>query len=112
MSPFKNWRYKSYSKRNKRYYRKREVEKRNIETVREINELATTLVPLFRGVVVLPLVGSIDEGRATYLINHVPIKVKESNVECIIIDFSGIYKLDHLVADILFKITNVMSMLG
>lgn len=91
---------------------KREVEKRNIETIREINALATTLVPLFKGVVVLPLVGSFDESRATYLINHVPIKVKESNVECIIIDFSGIYILDHLVADILFKLTNVMSMLG
>ncbi|RFU66995.1 PAS domain S-box protein [Peribacillus saganii] len=91
---------------------RKESEKRHKEIIKEVNELSATIVPLLHGIAVLPLVGSIDEDRARKLLDIVPVKVQEQNVECLIIDFSGIYKLDTIVTDYLFRINNVISLLG
>jgi PAS domain S-box-containing protein len=82
------------------------------EHKKQINELSATVVPLLDGIAVLPLVGSIDEERASQLLEEVPFKVQRQKVECLIIDFSGIYNFDDVVTDTLFKINCVLSMLG
>lgn len=46
------------------------------------------------------------------LLEGVPTRVREQNIECLIIDFSGIYNIDTVVADYLFKINTVLSLLG
>jgi rsbT co-antagonist protein RsbR len=79
---------------------------------KQINELSSTLVPFTNEISVLPLVGSINEERARQLLDSIPMKVQKQKVECLIIDFSGIFSLDALVADTLFKIVHVMSLLG
>ncbi|PEA35993.1 histidine kinase [Priestia megaterium] len=91
---------------------KKESETRQKEIIKQINELSTTLVPLLEGIAVLPLVGSIDEERANQLLMAVPVKVQTQNVNCLIIDFSGIYTLNSIVTEHLFKINSVMSLLG
>ncbi|KAB2494052.1 PAS domain S-box protein [Priestia endophytica] len=91
---------------------RREHEQKQKEIVKQINELSTTLVPLLDGIAILPLVGSIDEERAHQLLTDVPTKVQTQKVNCLIIDFSGIYKLDSIVTEHLFKINHVMSLLG
>lgn len=91
---------------------RREAEKRQDEMTREVNELSSTLVPVLDGIAVLPLVGAIDEVRAKQLLDNVPARVRRQNIECLIIDFSGIYNLDTVVTDYLFKINSVMSVLG
>ncbi|MEI4768058.1 PAS domain S-box protein [Psychrobacillus sp. FJAT-51614] len=91
---------------------RKESEKKQKEILKEINDLSATLVPILKGIAVLPLIGSIDEDRARQLLENVPEKVKNQDVEYLIIDFSGIYTLDSIVAEYLFKITNVLSLLG
>jgi rsbT co-antagonist protein RsbR len=87
------------------------MENKQQEISKQINELSSTLVPLLDGIAVLPLVGSIDEERARQLFDSVPAKAAKQNVSCLIIDFSGIYKLDTLVTEVIFNIIDVLSML-
>jgi len=91
---------------------RKEAEKKQKEIIQQVNELSATLVPILDGIAVLPLVGSIDEDRARQLLEIVPVKVKNQNIECLIMDFSGIYTLDSIVTDYLFKINCVLSLLG
>ncbi|MGB3888698.1 MAG: STAS domain-containing protein, partial [Priestia megaterium] len=53
-----------------------------------------------------------DEERANQLLMAVPVKVQTQNINCLIIDFSGIYTLNSIVTEHLFKINSVMSLLG
>lgn len=91
---------------------RREAEKRQAHMTRQVNELSSTLVPVLDGIAVLPLVGAIDEVRAKQILENVPTRVREQHIECLIIDFSGIYNLDTVVTDYLFKINSVLSLLG
>lgn len=88
------------------------TEKKQKEMEKQINELSSTLVPLLDGIAVLPLPSSLDEEKAKQLLDRVPVKVKEQNVKCLIIDFSAIYNLDTMVTEYIFKINCVLSLLG
>ncbi|MCR8849283.1 PAS domain S-box protein [Rossellomorea sp. SC111] len=92
--------------------KRREVEKNQHDMNEEINELSATLVPLMDDVAVLPLRGKIGQEKVMTLLELIPGKVKEQNINRLIIDFSGVYTLDRMVIDYLFKITNVLSLLG
>ncbi|WP_100333023.1 PAS domain S-box protein [Bacillus alkalisoli] len=78
----------------------------------QINELASKIVPLLEGIAVLPLLGEINHDRAEQLVDLVPANVQEQKVSRLIIDCSGIYKIDNLVIDSLFKINSVLNLLG
>jgi rsbT co-antagonist protein RsbR len=77
-----------------------------------INELASQAVPLLDGIAVLPLLGAVNPDRAAQLLELVPVNVQKQGVSHLIIDCSGIYRIDHLVIDSLFKINNVLTLLG
>ncbi|MEN8702255.1 PAS domain S-box protein [Bacillus infantis] len=77
-----------------------------------INELASQVVPLLDGIAVLPLLGAVNPDRAAQLLELVPINVQKQGISQLIIDCSGIYRIDHLVIDSLFKINNVLTLLG
>lgn len=91
---------------------RKKAEKKQKEMMAQVNELSATLVPLLNGLAILPLVGKFNEQRASKLLEIVPLKVRNQKISCLIIDFSGIYNLDHVVADNLFRINNVLSLLG
>lgn len=86
----------------------KEQEKMNMQ----INELASNIVPLIEGIAVLPLLGAINQSRAEQLLDLVPINVQEQGVSRLIIDCSGIYKIDNLVIDSIFKINKALKLLG
>jgi rsbT co-antagonist protein RsbR len=79
---------------------------------REINEVSTPLVPVFDGISVLPIIGSVDIDRANHLLEVIPSKIKKEEVRCLVIDFSGIYNFCEVVSDFLMKITAIMKLLG
>ncbi|MBN8207538.1 PAS domain S-box protein [Bacillus sp. NTK071] len=87
-------------------------EKKHLETINQVNELSSSIVPLLDGIAILPLIGSFDEDRARQLLENIPLKVKKQGVNHLIIDFSGIYTLDYIVTEYLFKIYSVLSLLG
>ncbi|MEM1504778.1 PAS domain S-box protein [Domibacillus sp. 8LH] len=88
------------------------AERKQKEISKQINELSSTLVPLLDGIAVLPLLGAFDEERAIQVLEKVPVNVQKQNVTCLIIDFSAIYNLDSIVAEYIFRITTVLSLLG
>ncbi|SES08577.1 PAS domain S-box-containing protein [Gracilibacillus ureilyticus] len=90
--------------------KKREALQKEMET--EINELSATIVPVVEEIGVLPLGGKIDQEKAAQLLDLVPVKVHEQNITYLIIDFSGVYTLDNVVIDSLFRISSVLAMLG
>ncbi|MBN6187793.1 STAS domain-containing protein [Aneurinibacillus sp. BA2021] len=82
------------------------------ETQKEMAELSAPIVPIRDHTAVLPLIGSIDSYRATYILEKVVPKIAELKVEQLIVDFSGIPTIDTAVAHYLFKIENVLRILG
>jgi rsbT co-antagonist protein RsbR len=91
---------------------RKEIERTLEKVSKEMNVLSAPVIPILEGVAVLPLVGSIDSDRAKYILEYVPLKVKGQNVHSLISDFSGIYTLDAVVIDCLFKTSAVLGLLG
>jgi rsbT co-antagonist protein RsbR len=80
--------------------------------VGEIIELSAPVVPIQDGLAVLPLIGSIDTNRAKYLLEKAVPKIAEMKIECLVIDFSGIVMVDTVVANHIFRIHDVLRLLG
>ncbi|KMJ60025.1 histidine kinase [Bacillus sp. LL01] len=91
---------------------RKQQEKVKYEMNMQINELASKIVPLIEGIAVLPLLGAIDQDKAEQLLELIPVNVQEQGVSRLIIDCSGMYKIDNLVIDSLFKINNILNLLG
>lgn len=91
---------------------KKAAEKKQKELAKEINKLSSIVVPIMDKIAVLPLMGSIDEERAIQILHNVPVNVREQNLDYLIVDFSGIYTLDNIVTEYIFRITSVLSMIG
>ncbi|MCP3031899.1 PAS domain S-box protein [Halobacillus sp. A1] len=82
------------------------------EVRHEIYEIATAIVPVSDGVSIIPLGGRIDSVRVDQLLDTIPLKLKDSDLDYLIIDFSGIYKLDEVVVGFLFNINDIIRLLG
>ncbi|WP_339146795.1 MULTISPECIES: STAS domain-containing protein [unclassified Sutcliffiella] len=91
---------------------RKQQEKVQYEMNRQINELASKIVPFLDGIAILPLFGAIDQERAEQLLKLVPFNVQEHEVNRLILDCSGIYNIDNLVINYLFDIKNVLNLLG
>lgn len=76
------------------------------------NEIVTPIVPINDGIAVLPLVGSLSGDRCKKLLDIIPQKVQGYQLQYLIIDVSGIYDIDALVINYLYKINAVLKMLG
>jgi rsbT co-antagonist protein RsbR len=90
----------------------RRTEEILLHTRKELRELSTPIVPIQDGLAVLPLIGSIDSERAEHLMTYVLPKIPELDVECLIMDFSGIVTIDTEVAAHIFKVYEVLGLLG
>lgn len=77
-----------------------------------INELGSPLIPILEGIAVLPLVGDIDTNRARSILETTPQKCVESKIRKVFIDVSGVPIVDMMVASELFKLTEVLGLLG
>ncbi|KIL53172.1 STAS domain-containing protein [Jeotgalibacillus campisalis] len=84
----------------------------NRQNRKEIIELAAPVVPLQHDIAILPLVGSIDHERAEHIMTIAVPKISSLDIDCLIIDFSGIHKIDTEVASHIFTITSVLDLLG
>lgn len=86
---------------------------RLIELARiEAAELSAPIVPILHKIAVLPLIGTIDTFRAEQIHNKVIPKIAALDLNILIIDLSGIQVIDTLVTDHLFRIYNVLRLIG
>ncbi|WP_079508720.1 STAS domain-containing protein [Mesobacillus jeotgali] len=91
-------------------------EKHNLSLVEstftELKELSVPVVPISKGIAVLPVIGSIDNDRAKMIMQ---VSLNESirlDIQYFILDLSGVSMIDSLVANSLFQIVNTLKLIG
>ncbi|WP_173916825.1 PAS domain S-box protein [Halobacillus sp. Marseille-Q1614] len=83
-----------------------------LEIRNEIYEISTAIVPVSDGVSIIPLGGRLSDDRVDQLLDTIPLKLKDEDLDYLIIDFSGVYKLDELMVSFLFNIHDIIRLLG
>lgn len=74
--------------------------------------LSTPLIPISEGVVVMPLIGSIDEVRARQIMETLLSGISRSQARTAILDITGVATVDHDVAHALLQAARAARMLG
>ncbi|WP_121614170.1 STAS domain-containing protein [Mesobacillus foraminis] len=75
-------------------------------------ELSVPVIPLIKGVGVLPIIGNIDTERAKLLMEKTLSQATELKLNHLIVDLSGVLIVDTMVADQLFKIVGALTLIG
>jgi rsbT co-antagonist protein RsbR len=88
----------------------------NLETLGRhqaaIRELSTPVIKMHDRVLLLPLVGAIDSGRAQQVMETVLTRVIAEKAKVIILDIAGVPVVDTKVADHLLKTTAAVRLVG
>lgn len=77
-----------------------------------IQELSTPIVPIHEGVLVLPLVGTIDTRRAMQIVEAVLEQIVEHQADMFILDITGVSVVDTSVANHILQMTRAVRLLG
>lgn len=77
-----------------------------------IAELGAPIIPIGDTIAVMPLIGDIDTERATRIMETVPAKCIEKQVDMLCIDLSGVPIVDTMVAQQIYLIIQTLSLLG
>ncbi|HEX6290765.1 MAG TPA: STAS domain-containing protein [Herpetosiphonaceae bacterium] len=85
------------------------AQQRLLETVRE---LSTPAIPVYDGILVLPLVGNIDTGRAGQLMEAVLTSIQREHSSVVILDVTGVPVMDTGVANHILQVTHAARLLG
>jgi rsbT co-antagonist protein RsbR len=77
-----------------------------------LRELSTPLIPLAEGVVVMPLIGSMDSARAQQVMESLLEGVAVQRAGTAILDITGLQVVDTQVADALVRAARAVNLLG
>ncbi|KAB8141399.1 STAS domain-containing protein [Chloroflexia bacterium SDU3-3] len=77
-----------------------------------VNELSTPIIPIYSGILVLPLIGAIDSNRAGVVMEALLTKITEHSADAVIIDITGVAIVDTFVAQYLLQTARAASLLG
>jgi rsbT co-antagonist protein RsbR len=75
-------------------------------------ELSVPMVPITKGIAILPLIGEVDTERATLLLDETLKKANELKLSHLLFDLSGVMIVDTMVAHQIFKIIEALDLLG
>jgi rsbT co-antagonist protein RsbR len=75
-------------------------------------ELSVPVVPLTKGVAILPVIGNIDTERARLLMEQTLEEATRQNLSYLLFDLSGVLIVDTMVANQIFRIINALSLVG
>jgi rsbT co-antagonist protein RsbR len=78
----------------------------------QIQSLSAPLVPITKGIAVLPVIGDISEQRAERIIHTALLNSEKLSLDYLIIDLSGILHINDFVSAHLLKIVKVLSLIG
>jgi len=77
-----------------------------------LRELSTPLIPLAEGVVVMPLIGSMDSARASQVMETLLEGVSLHRARFVILDITGLPLVDSQVANVLLQAAQAARLLG
>ena len=78
----------------------------------QIRQMSTPVVPVLEGVVVIPLVGSLDSRRAAQLIQQVLAGIEAHRANLVVLDITGVPVVDSHVASTIIQAANAARLLG
>ena len=78
----------------------------------EMLELSTPVVTLWKGVVALPLIGTLDSERTQVVMENLLQRIVESGSTIAILDITGVPTVDTLVAQHLLKTVSAARLMG
>lgn len=79
---------------------------------KEMMELSTPVVKLWEGILILPLIGTLDSARTQQVMENLLQKIVDTSSEVAIIDITGIPLVDTLVAQHLIKTISAARLMG
>lgn len=77
-----------------------------------IRELSTPILPLYEGILVLPLVGAIDSFRAGQMMERLLTTIAERQADIVILDITGVPVIDTAVANYLLQTARAAQLIG
>jgi rsbT co-antagonist protein RsbR len=77
-----------------------------------ILELSTPVIQIYDGILVLPLIGTIDSARTRQIMENLLARVVETQSEVVILDLTGVSVVDTAVANHLMKTVQAAELLG
>lgn len=77
-----------------------------------LKELATPIIPLLEGIIVLPIVGSVDSARANELLRRLLAGITAYRAQIVILDVTGVPMVDSGVAAHLHKAMQAARLKG
>ena len=77
-----------------------------------ILELSTPVIQIWEGILVLPLIGTIDSARTRQIMEDLLTRVVETQSEVAILDLTGVSVVDTAVANHLMKTVEAAELLG
>ena len=78
----------------------------------EIAELSTPVVQLWRGILALPLIGTLDSQRTQVVMESLLQRIVDTGASIAIIDITGVPTVDTLVAQHLLKTVSAARLMG
>ena len=75
-------------------------------------ELSVPVIPIIKGVGVLPLIGDLDTERAKLLLEETLNQSAKLNLTHLVLDVSGVMIMDTMVANELFKVVDALGLIG
>jgi GAF domain-containing protein len=82
------------------------------ELLKLVQDLSTPVVPLLRGVLLMPLVGSVDSARGAQILERLLQMVEQQNAQVVLVDITGVPVVDTGVAQILLQSVQAVRFLG
>lgn len=77
-----------------------------------IRELSTPLIPLSEDVMLMPLIGAMDESRTELVMETLLEGIVQHEVETVILDITGISSVDTSVVTMLINVTQAVHLIG
>lgn len=75
-------------------------------------KISVPIVPISKTVAILPLVGEITETRSEILITDTLNSCVKNRFETLVIDLSGVYEVDLIGIEVLYKLIRALNLLG
>jgi rsbT co-antagonist protein RsbR len=78
----------------------------------EITEISTPVIQVWDGILVLPIIGTLDSSRTQVVMESLLMRIVETESSIAILDISGVPAVDSLVAQHLMKTVSATRLMG
>ena len=103
---------RGYGKVTRDLTERKQAEERIQQQSREIMELSTPVMQVWQGVVVAPLIGSLDSNRTQQFMERLLSRIVETNSPMALVDIMGVPTIDTQTAQHLIETISAVRLLG